>query len=41
MEDGRVIERGTHAELMRAGGTYYGMVIRQMEQQLEDAEKVR
>jgi len=41
MEDGRVIERGTHAELMRAGGTYYDMVIRQMEQQLEDAEKVR
>ncbi len=41
MEDGRVIERGTHAELMRAGGTYYDMVIRQMEQQMEDAEKVR
>jgi ATP-binding cassette subfamily B protein len=40
MEDGGVIERGTHAELMRAGGTYYEMVIRQMEQQLEDAEKV-
>jgi ABC-type multidrug transport system fused ATPase/permease subunit len=41
MENGRVIERGTHAELMRAGGTYYDMVIRQMEQQMEDAEKVR
>ena len=26
MEDGRVIERGTHTELMRAGGTYYDMV---------------
>jgi ABC-type multidrug transport system fused ATPase/permease subunit len=41
MEDGRVIERGTHADLMREGGTYYDMVIRQMEQQMEDAEKVR
>ncbi|HSA57782.1 MAG TPA: ABC transporter ATP-binding protein [Gemmatimonadaceae bacterium] len=30
MEDGRVIERGTHAELMRAGGAYYDMVMRQM-----------
>jgi ATP-binding cassette subfamily B protein len=37
MEDGRIIERGTHAELMRAGGMYYEMVIRQMEQQAEDA----
>ena len=41
MEEGRVTERGTHTELMRAGGTYYDMVIRQMEEQLEDAEKVR
>ncbi|HET9360234.1 MAG TPA: ABC transporter ATP-binding protein, partial [Vicinamibacterales bacterium] len=31
MEDGRIIERGTHEELMRARGEYYGMVIRQME----------
>ena len=30
MEDGRVIERGTHEELMRARGAYYGMVLRQM-----------
>jgi ATP-binding cassette subfamily B protein/subfamily B ATP-binding cassette protein MsbA len=30
MEDGRVIERGTHDELMRARGTYYDMVQRQM-----------
>ena len=30
MEDGRVIERGTHEELMRARGVYYGMVLRQM-----------
>ena len=31
MEDGRVIERGRHEELMEARGTYYGMVRRQME----------
>jgi ATP-binding cassette subfamily B protein len=31
MEDGRVIERGTHDELMDARGTYYDMVLRQME----------
>jgi ATP-binding cassette subfamily B protein len=29
MEDGRVIERGTHASLMEARGTYYDMVARQ------------
>ncbi len=31
MEDGRIIERGTHEELMRSRGTYYAMVRRQME----------
>jgi ATP-binding cassette subfamily B protein len=31
MEDGRVIERGTHESLMRARGEYYRMVLRQME----------
>jgi ATP-binding cassette subfamily B protein len=31
MEDGRVIERGTHQELMEARGLYYEMVLRQME----------
>jgi ATP-binding cassette, subfamily B, bacterial len=31
MEDGRVIERGTHQQLMSAGGTYYKMVRRQIE----------
>ena len=31
MEDGRVIERGTHQELMAARGTYQRMVRRQME----------
>jgi ATP-binding cassette subfamily B protein len=37
MEEGRVIERGTHEELMRAGGAYYGMVLRQMESHGEEA----
>jgi len=31
MEDGRIIERGTHESLMRAGGVYHDMVRRQME----------
>lgn len=31
MEDGRVIERGTHEDLMDARGTYYQMVLRQLE----------
>ncbi len=31
MEDGRIIERGTHVELMAARGTYHEMVMRQME----------
>jgi ATP-binding cassette subfamily B protein/subfamily B ATP-binding cassette protein MsbA len=31
MEDGRVIERGTHEELMNGRGKYHGMVLRQME----------
>src|SRR5436190_12216746 len=31
LEEGRVIERGTHEELMRARGAYYGMVLRQTE----------
>jgi ATP-binding cassette subfamily B protein/subfamily B ATP-binding cassette protein MsbA len=35
MADGRVIERGTHDQLMRAGGLYYDMVIRQMESHAE------
>ena len=31
LEDGRIVERGTHEELMSAGGMYYKMVRRQME----------
>jgi ATP-binding cassette subfamily B protein len=31
MEDGRIIERGTHESLMAAEGVYYSMVVRQME----------
>src|SRR5215207_1366033 len=31
MDAGRVVERGTHGELMRAGGPYHAMVRRQME----------
>jgi ATP-binding cassette, subfamily B, bacterial len=30
LEDGRVTERGTHDELMAAGGVYHDMVQRQM-----------
>ncbi len=38
MEEGRVIERGTHDELMAARGTYHDMVVRQMETPAESAE---
>ncbi len=31
MEDGQVVERGTHEQLMNARGMYYGMVVRQMQ----------
>ncbi|HEU4690933.1 MAG TPA: ABC transporter ATP-binding protein [Vicinamibacterales bacterium] len=45
MEDGRIIERGTHEELMRARGSYFDMVRRQMEshgeQPVVDFEPVR
>ena len=30
MEDGKIIERGTHEQLMNTRGTYYDMVVRQM-----------
>jgi ATP-binding cassette, subfamily B, bacterial len=40
MEDGRVIERGTHEQLMRSRGTYYQMVLRQMESPDQQDEAV-
>jgi ATP-binding cassette subfamily B protein/subfamily B ATP-binding cassette protein MsbA len=40
MEEGRVIERGTHDELMNARGVYYEMVLRQMESHGESVEQV-
>ncbi len=36
MEDGRVIERGTHEALMEARGLYHEMVLRQMEHDQQD-----
>jgi ATP-binding cassette subfamily B protein/subfamily B ATP-binding cassette protein MsbA len=40
MEDGRIIERGTHQDLMRAGGVYHEMVIRQMQSHGYEGEAV-
>ncbi len=40
MEDGRIIERGTHLDLMSARGIYHDMVIRQMESHGRDGEEV-
>jgi len=40
LEDGRVIERGTHVELMKAQGTYYHMVLRQMEDAGRNGDEV-
>ncbi len=40
MEDGRIIERGTHEELMTARGMYYEMVLRQAESAGENVEAV-
>jgi ATP-binding cassette subfamily B protein/subfamily B ATP-binding cassette protein MsbA len=40
MEDGRVIERGTHESLMAARGVYYDMVLRQMASHGETVEEV-
>ncbi len=40
MDDGRIIEQGTHEELMRARGTYSRMVLRQMEFEGANGEKL-
>ena len=40
MENGRVIERGTHEELMKARGAYHDMVLRQMESHGQNGENV-
>ena len=40
MEEGRVIERGTHEDLMRARGVYFEMVKRQMESHARDGDEV-
>ena len=40
MEDGRVIESGTHEDLMNARGVYHEMVLRQMESAGRDVEQV-
>jgi ATP-binding cassette, subfamily B, bacterial len=39
MEDGQVIERGNHDELMKLGGVYSRMVLRQMESNYESVEE--
>ena len=38
MDDRRVVEWGTHEELMAAGGIYHGMVRRQMSSHDPNAE---
>ena len=40
MEDGRIIERGTHDALMEAQGVYYDMVRRQMESHSHASDEV-
>jgi ATP-binding cassette subfamily B protein/subfamily B ATP-binding cassette protein MsbA len=40
LEEGRIIERGDHEQLMQARGAYYGMVVRQMESAREKTEEI-
>jgi len=37
IEDGRIAEMGSHAELLRAGGKYYQLYTRQFRKQIEDS----
>ena len=37
---GRIVERGTHAELMAARGLYHEMVVRQMESHGQGTEEL-
>jgi ATP-binding cassette subfamily B protein/subfamily B ATP-binding cassette protein MsbA len=39
MEDGRIVERGSHEELMSARGVYHDMVMRQVESHSENVEE--
>jgi ATP-binding cassette subfamily B protein/subfamily B ATP-binding cassette protein MsbA len=40
MDEGAIVERGTHDELMGARGGYYGMVLRQMEASAHETREV-
>jgi ATP-binding cassette, subfamily B, bacterial len=40
MEEGRIVERGTHEELMRTRGVYHDMVVRQMESHGHEGESL-
>ena len=40
MEEGRIVERGSHDDLMSARGAYYGMVQRQMASAVGDEDAV-
>jgi ATP-binding cassette subfamily B protein len=40
MDEGCIIERGTHRELMEVRGGYYGMVLRQMEVATHQGEEI-
>jgi ATP-binding cassette subfamily B protein/subfamily B ATP-binding cassette protein MsbA len=40
LEEGRIVERGTHDALMSAHGTYFKMVRRQMEAAVEEGQEV-
>ncbi|MEP6622159.1 MAG: ATP-binding cassette domain-containing protein, partial [bacterium] len=40
LEEGRVVERGTHQELMQAQGLYHAMVVRQMESNRQQEEPI-